>query len=391
MEMKKEIKKRRNLILVITEACNLACGYCYEHSKSSRTMDFGTAKALLDHEFSDPSWDFYDVQLLGGEPLLAFELIKELDRYIFEELGRKDVRLFIVTNGTLMNEEKQAWFSAPERHGRIICGLSIDGVKAAQDRARSRSFDLIPIDFFAKTWPEQSCRITIHSTNIEYLSESVRFLHERGFSIQAAFAQCDEPWVTSDILCIFKRELQKIVEFYLERPDLPLMDMLSVNFSALAAPVINKDQPHCGAGKELASYGIDGSCYPCHTFSSVSIGERARDFIGKTIEDLNYRISGRCRDCVLLACCPTCMGINVIARGDAALRDLSVCEMHKLRFLAASKLAYFREFSERCGELSSEEFCRLAGIARVQSAFGAEIALPAGVALSNAEKENFTA
>lgn len=369
--------KTRYIIMVITEACNLNCVYCFEHAKSCRSMDFETAKKILDRELADTNWDYYEIQLMGGEPLLNFNLIKEIDKYIFEICNRKDVRVFTVTNGTLMDKEKQKWFA--ERKHRAICGLSIDGIREAHNRSRFNSFDQIPIDYFVKTWPDQDCRMTLHSSNIDNFAEGVEFLESKGFTIQGAFAQGIE-WITEDTLHIFERELTKLVKYYLEHPEKKVIDLLNVNFAALAAPIKDKDSQSCGAGKELCSYNIDGKRYPCHSLTPVSTGDSAEMYTDKTAEDFDFHTDPHCIDCVFLPCCSTCLGINLRDRGNAGLRDLSLCELNKARFRAASQLTFLRKYIGKTGELTAEEFRELAGIARVQASSCTTLDLPKEIA-----------
>ena len=341
-------------------------------------MTFPTAKAILDREFAEEGWDGYEIQLLGGEPLLNFDLIKKMAEYIFEICGRTDVRLFIVTNGTVLTPEMKSWLQA--RKERIVCGLSIDGIREAHNKSRSNSFDMIDLDFFAKTWPTQVCRMTLHSSNIEHFAQGVIFLTEQGFNVAAAFAQGGTCWVCDEVFTIFQNELIKLREYYIQHPEKKLVDMLDVNFGALAVPMRNRDRRWCGAGGTLSSYDLSGRRYPCHTFAPVSIGKRAEEYVEKTVESLNYRTDEICRDCAFLALCPTCMGMNISDRGEAGKRDRTMCRMHKARFLAASQLAFLRRYANRSdSKLSIDEFRELTGIAKVQRVFGVEITLPEGI------------
>ena len=49
----KELKADRDtieILLVVTERCNLTCRYCYEFNKTGKRMNFETAKRIIDHE-----------------------------------------------------------------------------------------------------------------------------------------------------------------------------------------------------------------------------------------------------------------------------------------------------------------------------------------------------
>lgn len=177
-----------------------------------------------------------------------------------------------------MDRKKQKWFA--ERKHRTICWLSIDGIREAHNRSRCDSFDKIPLDYFIKTWPNQDCQMTLHSSNIDSFVEGVKFLESKGFTIQGAFAQGIE-WITEGTLHIFERELVKLVEYYLENPERKVIDLLNVNFAALAAPFKDKDSRTCGAGKELCSYNVDGRRYPCCSLTPVSTGDSSDMYVEK--------------------------------------------------------------------------------------------------------------
>ena len=66
----------------LTEACNLACVYCFKWQKKAVHMDEGTARAAIDWllEASGQQRDL-KINLMGGEPLLRFDLIKKIVPY----------------------------------------------------------------------------------------------------------------------------------------------------------------------------------------------------------------------------------------------------------------------------------------------------------------------
>ena len=101
-----------NLILQVTQQCNLRCKYCaysgnyYNRTHSSERMSFDTARKAIDFyldrsdKMDDLSLSFY-----GGESLLEFALIKKCVEYITEHKGDRTVRFPMTTNGTLLTQE----------------------------------------------------------------------------------------------------------------------------------------------------------------------------------------------------------------------------------------------------------------------------------------------
>ena len=133
------------LILNITERCNLRCKYCifsdaypYYRNINNNRMDFDVAKKAVDYYFSiikenmernalrKPTINFY-----GGEPLLEFNLIKQVVEYV-RSIYRGDVLFSTTTNGTLLNNERID-FLIKHNFGLFI---SLDGPEAEHDRQR---------------------------------------------------------------------------------------------------------------------------------------------------------------------------------------------------------------------------------------------------------------
>ena len=128
-----------NVYVVLTEACNFSCKYCFLakalNGTTSRYMSKKVAKAMLvllqkiyekQAFVTAPTITFY-----GGEPLLNFQLIK----YIFSEIENikktsfwpKDVRYAIITNGSLLTQEIILFM----KEKKIALGISYDGERQA--------------------------------------------------------------------------------------------------------------------------------------------------------------------------------------------------------------------------------------------------------------------
>lgn len=134
----------RHLILIITDNCNLRCKYCIfsenyqlHRGYSLESMDFTTAKRAVDYYLKN----FEEVQrrnpgrkpvigFYGGEPLLNFDLIKEVVGYI-SNIGYKPF-YNITTNGTLLSGEKLDFLVQND----FAISISFDGPKEEHDRNR---------------------------------------------------------------------------------------------------------------------------------------------------------------------------------------------------------------------------------------------------------------
>lgn len=139
------------LILQVTQQCNLRCDYCtysgkyFNRAHSSKRMTFETAKQAIDFFISraGESKDLV-VGFYGGEPLLEFELIRECVNYCNEISGDKGIIFNITTNGTLLTKEIRNFLATH----KFRLTISLDGAKEEHDINRKfingeGSFDVI--------------------------------------------------------------------------------------------------------------------------------------------------------------------------------------------------------------------------------------------------------
>lgn len=135
------------LIFKMTDACNMRCKYCIYSEHYPSTLSYGkdyikieTVKKAIDYYISKvknqakivakkkPFIAFY-----GGEPLMAFEVIKEAIEYTKNKYNDVDIHFTITTNGLLLKKKEIAEFL--KKNNVIVC-LSLDGYKENHDRNR---------------------------------------------------------------------------------------------------------------------------------------------------------------------------------------------------------------------------------------------------------------
>lgn len=138
----------RQLILIITEACNFRCNYCfysdeynYSRNHSKNMMSWNVAKKIIDYYFDfnqkvlkynpnfKPTIGFY-----GGEPLLNWELIHKSVEYINSNYSDKFKEIYytVTTNGYLLDEKKAKYLL---ENGFSIA-ISLDGNEHDHNRNR---------------------------------------------------------------------------------------------------------------------------------------------------------------------------------------------------------------------------------------------------------------
>jgi sulfatase maturation enzyme AslB (radical SAM superfamily) len=135
-------RRLSGLTVFLTARCNLACSYCVYGARHvergfppGATMTWDTARNTLAflHRHSTES-ESIQLQFFGGEPLLAFDLLRRCVEHWREISGPKMERtdLVVITNGTLLRGEPLDFLI----RNRIYVQVSLDGDSAAHDSAR---------------------------------------------------------------------------------------------------------------------------------------------------------------------------------------------------------------------------------------------------------------
>jgi sulfatase maturation enzyme AslB (radical SAM superfamily) len=172
-----------SVALVLTGACNLRCTYCYQTVKRPGRMRWPTARAATDHLWMSTS-PSRRLVLTGGEPLLAFPLVKRLVALARsgDPLGRA-IDVTLLTNGTRMGSA-QAEFLA---RNRVDVQISIDGPLPAQAQRGAWTFPRLDrlLDHLRGDHPawfrrHVSVAVTVPPVNIPALADAAEYLLAKG-------------------------------------------------------------------------------------------------------------------------------------------------------------------------------------------------------------------
>lgn len=124
--------------LDLSGACNMSCGYCFEHDIHSRTgpMHERTALASLDFAFENAAKSGRLTLHFGsGEPLLQFDMLQRIVAEAERRAARTGVQLGweITTNATLVTNEIASFLTEHAFNVRVSC----DGPPAIHDEFRA--------------------------------------------------------------------------------------------------------------------------------------------------------------------------------------------------------------------------------------------------------------
>ena len=303
-------------------------------------MDAEMAKRIISEQISllGSDYDSVEIQFMGGEPLLEYPLIKEVSEWLWNTTFNKKLTvLFAPTNGTLLNSEMKIWFASNKE--KIHLGLSFDGNALMQNRNRSMSFDAVDLDFFAKTWPAQSVKMTISPDTIGSLYDGVKFLHDKGFKyLSADLAMGRKVVWNKKALIDYQSELKKLCEYYMYHKDLVPVSMLRLNIVSIWG---NRTRMKtCSCGEDMVCVDCSGKSYACHLFSPVSVPTAQADKSNKQYDFSNHLqfVPEKCSKCLLISVCNNCYGMNYLCTGDVTKPSPFHCSAFKITFAANCRL-----------------------------------------------------
>ena len=194
--------------LLTTYRCNLSCKYCYIQIKRNKDMSLEMAKSILE-PFLMKKAGLLDIVFMGGETLLAIDVIRPLVEWVESGSWNRSYRFFGSTNGTLLNSELKEWL---KKYADVFTlGLSYDGLPSAQ--SHNRGNDNIDLDFFIQTWPEQPIQMTINTDTVGQMADGVIYLLEKGALVHPNVAYEAEEWTEND-LAEYATQLDNLIYYY---------------------------------------------------------------------------------------------------------------------------------------------------------------------------------
>ena len=350
------------LCLHVAHTCNLNCSYCFasqgKYHGDRALMSFEVGKQaldfLMDHSGSRTN---LEVDFFGGEPLMNWEVVKELVRYgrSLEAPHHKRFRFTLTTNGVNVDDDVIE-FSNREMQNVV---MSIDGRKEVHDRFRvdyqgRGSYDTIIPKFqeFARRRGERDyyVRGTYTHANPDFTND-ILHLADLGFtklSMEPVVCDPSDPSaLTAEDLPILFSQYEKLAEAMLARqkegrPITFYHYMIDLNHG----PCIYKRIAGCGSGTEYFAVTPQGELYPCHQFVGDEAYRMGNIWDGVTNTDMqekfrqcNVYSRRECDDCwARLYCSGGCAANAYHASGDINGVYEYGCELFRKRMECAIML-----------------------------------------------------
>lgn len=270
------------LCLHIAHDCNLACEYCFagegEYKGHRELMSYEVGKAALDFLIANSgNRTNLEVDFFGGEPLMNFQVVKDLVKYGREQelLFNKKFRFTLTTNGVLLDDDIMEF--ANKEMNNVV--LSIDGRKEVNDKMRpSRngkgSYDLILPKFIkmadSRNQTNYYVRGTFTHNNLDF-SEDVKHLAGLGFkqiSVEPVVAYPEDSFaIQEEDLPVLFEQYDKLAKYMLEcKAEGKNFNFFHFMIDLTGGPCVAKRLSGCGSGTEYLAVTPWGDLYPCHQF-----------------------------------------------------------------------------------------------------------------------------
>jgi len=294
-ELKDEIRSLKNYVLsgtslhifAITNACNANCIYCQAKDKASKLNGFmtkETARKAVDIALQSPA-NPITIEIQGGEPLLNFEVVKEIVEYADNVRGDKEVSFTMVSNLIALDDEKINYL----REKKVSVCTSLDGPRNVQENNRVCKNNGSTYDYAIKGI-EKLRKAEIFGGAIQTTTKySLAFPEEivdlyvslgiPGMFIRPltplGFAKSDWNeigYTPKEFLTFYKKAFDRIMQINKEGTFFPelhasyflrkILRGYAINYMELRSP--------CGAGLGQLSYYYTGDVYTCDEGRMIS-------------------------------------------------------------------------------------------------------------------------
>ncbi|MEG2039340.1 MAG: thioether cross-link-forming SCIFF peptide maturase, partial [Oscillospiraceae bacterium] len=272
----------KSMCLHIAHDCNLRCKYCfadkgaYEGGRSMMSLEVG--KKAIDFLIKQSQGRHnLEVDFFGGEPLMNFEVVKDIVKYArsIEKENDKNFKFTITTNGLLLTDDKIDFIN------KEMCNvvLSSDGRPEVNDKMRVHIDGTGSYDSFMPKFKklvaqrgdkEYYIRATFTKYNKDFMQDVLHFYNE-GFeqiSVEPVVTDPKYPYALTeedlpDIYAEYDRLANKLIEM---RKEDKFFNFFHFMMDLEQGPCAIKRLRGCGCGNEYIAVTPDGDVYPCHQF-----------------------------------------------------------------------------------------------------------------------------
>ena len=356
---KNNSKVVKALCLHVAHTCNLNCSYCF----ASQGKYHGD-RALMSFEVGKAAFDFLiknsgerrnlEVDFFGGEPMMNFDVVKQLVAYAREVEGKynKNFRFTFTTNGVLLNEEVMDFLN--KEMSNVV--LSLDGRREVNDHFRRDyagrgSYDTI-VPKFQRLVEKRGgkgyyVRGTFTHNNTDFTND-IFHMADLGFtelSMEPVVCPPGDPYALTDedLPVLFEQYEILAKEMIKRKREGRPFTFYHYMLDLKNGPCIYKRITGCGSGTEYMAVTPWGELYPCHQFvgdEKYSLGNVFDGIKNTAVQDefrsCNAYARPECNDCwARLYCSGGCAANSYHSTGSISGVYKYGCELFKKRIECA--------------------------------------------------------
>ena len=369
MDFKKRTTVVKALCLHIAHDCNLACKYCFadegEYHGKRELMSYEVGKKALDFLVANSgSRTNLEVDFFGGEPLMNFEVVKQLVKYgrSLEEPNNKKFRFTLTTNGVLLDDDILEF--ANKEMSNLV--LSLDGRKEVHDLMRPRrggqgSYDTVVPKFIKAAESRNQMNYYVRGTytrnNLDFAKDVIH-MADLGFeqiSVEPVVADKSESYAIreEDIDTLIKQYDELTAEMIKRKKEGKPFNFFHFMIDLSGGPCVAKRLSGCGSGTEYLAVSPSGDLYPCHQFMGMKdflLGNVDEGVIRTDIRDefklCNVYAKEKCKNCFAKFYCSGGCAANSYNFSGSINGTYEIgCELQKKRIECAIALKAL-EFNE---------------------------------------------
>ena len=369
MDFKKRTTVVKALCLHIAHDCNLACKYCFadegEYHGKRELMSYEVGRKALDFLVANSgSRTNLEVDFFGGEPLMNFEVVKQLVEYgrSLEAPNNKKFRFTLTTNGVLLDDDILEF--ANKEMSNLV--LSLDGRKEVHDLMRPRrggqgSYDTVVPKFIKAAESRNQMNYYVRGTytrnNLDFAKDVIH-MADLGFeqiSVEPVVADKSESYAIreEDIDTLIKQYDELTAEMIKRKKEGKPFNFFHFMIDLSGGPCVAKRLSGCGSGTEYLAVSPSGELYPCHQFMGMKdflLGNVDEGVIRTDIRDefklCNVYAKEKCKNCFAKFYCSGGCAANSYNFSGSINGTYEIgCELQKKRIECAIALKAL-EFDE---------------------------------------------
>lgn len=355
----------------VTTGCNLACPYCFADARAAAVGAKATPQVaelfinrIAEYRAMTGATLPFIIEFTGGEPLLAFDVIRHTVEYAERTYGDLLGAEFVIqSNATLLTDAMLDFI----REHRVGLGVSCDGFAALQDsqrpyaggRGSHRQVEATMLKL-QRCYPENtgSVIVVVTEAGVDKMPEIALYFHLAGFSDlvlrpmleigRGAAVESLSPVGAQYVEGLFDVLGSVITPIWQESGHVLEERFLSLTFQHLLHPyrAFMCERSPCGAARNICIVMPSGDVFPCnqsaeprsfllgnlHTASFVELlgSDVARLLTRRTPESI-----AACRDCTFKAWCNSPCPLAAYWKYGSVMAKSPECELIKARYLRA--------------------------------------------------------